>query len=545
MIDTFQMSEQRIHVITAAHALLPSLHAAFSTEGINQCPRSDVLPRRRIATDAQNNATSSMQDDMDVFSDPAYTDTVRSNVSGHSMLSRSFSVPTQDEYNRQLNSQKPLSEIFHDLVMSKTYTVKNLEDIKNDDEEISKLYRLTMVDLYDNPDYTDSLVSSSSKAALLSKKAIELSKAKQRDIIDKAIESTKTKKEELKSIMKNLVVLSAGVMCMFCGYSSMRNLQTSINTAGGLGVICLSVLYLSFFLGCIVAPLFVRILRPKPTLLLAFVANAVYVACNFYPNYYTMVPGSVCVGFFLGNLWTAHGTYLTSIAIRYAQLTNSDIQRILTRFNAITFMFFQMANIFGGLISSLVLSDTGSAALISQISSNQTVLSPNITYESLIDYNQSSHPFFLPADNSTYSNISTLEPILASLDGMNSSSPVYLLSNASTESMTVGQCGSGFCPGEVVKSRSGKVSSSLLYILLGIYLGFAVLSVLLTMVCLNRLEGVIKMTEATLTTQLMCVFKFFFDKHVMLLLGLMFFTLPQVSFMYGEFTKVCTPISKL
>lgn len=104
---------------------------------------------------------------------------------------------------------------------------------------------------------------------------------------------------------KNLIVLSVGFMLVFTAFSSLRNLQSSINHDNGLGLMSLSVMYAAYLLGCLLAPMVIQHCRPKKAIVLALIPVILFTLANFYPSYYTLIPASALVGFGNANIWTA------------------------------------------------------------------------------------------------------------------------------------------------------------------------------------------------------------------------------------------------
>ncbi|KAI8520862.1 Protein unc-93 A [Branchiostoma belcheri] len=112
--------------------------------------------------------------------------------------------------------------------------------------------------------------------------------------------------------MINLIVQSFGFLLLFTAYQSLQNLQSSINDDRNIGQTSLAVLYGVLILSC------------------PFLAPVV-------------------MGLF------ANGAYLTELAIKYAQVSKENLSVVITRFFGIFFGIFQTSQIWGNLISSLVL----------------------------------------------------------------------------------------------------------------------------------------------------------------------------------------------
>merc|ERR1712001_364218 len=80
-----------------------------------------------------------------------------------------------------------------------------------------------------------------------------------------------------------------------------------------------------------------------------------YRAPQFYPQFYTIIPGAIVVGIGAAPMWSAKCTYLTQVGNRYAELSGVAVEPIIVRFFGIFFLFFQSSSVWGHLISSSVL----------------------------------------------------------------------------------------------------------------------------------------------------------------------------------------------
>jgi hypothetical protein len=83
---------------------------------------------------------------------------------------------------------------------------------------------------------------------------------------------------------------------------------------------------------------------------------APYIASQFYPRFYTLVPAGILVGLGAAPMWASKATYLTTLGQVYAKLTAQSVEAIIVRFFGFFFLAWQSAELWGNLISSLVLS---------------------------------------------------------------------------------------------------------------------------------------------------------------------------------------------
>ncbi|XP_035681662.1 protein unc-93 homolog A-like [Branchiostoma floridae] len=159
-------------------------------------------------------------------------------------------------------------------------------------------------------------------------------------------------------IWKNLIVLAVVFLVNFTAFRALQNLQSTLNSEAGLGVVSLSCVYASMVLSCLYAPFFIhKVGSCKWTVVVCFFGHILYTGSNFYPSWFTLIPSSILLGAISGPLWTAQITYLTSSAQEYAKLVQHDnTEGDIAKFNGVFYFIFELAGLSGNLISSLVLS---------------------------------------------------------------------------------------------------------------------------------------------------------------------------------------------
>ncbi|XP_026477217.1 UNC93-like protein [Ctenocephalides felis] len=159
-------------------------------------------------------------------------------------------------------------------------------------------------------------------------------------------------------ILKNVCIVSIAFMIHFTAFMGAANLQSSINASAGLGTASLATIYGSLVLSNLFLPvLMIGWLGCKWTMAVSFITYMPYIAAQFGPSFGTMIPAALCVGFGGGPLWCAKCTYLTVLAAAYAKITDGkNSEALVVRFFGLFFMIFQFSQIWGNLISSIVLS---------------------------------------------------------------------------------------------------------------------------------------------------------------------------------------------
>lgn len=179
-------------------------------------------------------------------------------------------------------------------------------------------------------------------------------------------------------INKNVVFLGIAFMLHFTAFHGTANLQSTINSNESMGTYTLAAIYGSLIISNIFLPvaviryapftpnsilmelnlnccrLYCSIFGCKWTIALSFITYMPFILAQFYPRLYTLVPGGAAVGFGGGPLWCAKCTYLTVIAEAFSTLIGSEKKQdaMIVRFFGLFFLFYQMAQVWGNLISS-------------------------------------------------------------------------------------------------------------------------------------------------------------------------------------------------
>ncbi|XP_043230217.1 UNC93-like protein isoform X2 [Amphibalanus amphitrite] len=157
-------------------------------------------------------------------------------------------------------------------------------------------------------------------------------------------------------IIKNVVAISFSFMCLFTAFQSMSNLQSSINSEAGLGTKSLATIYVALIVSCMFLPsLVIKKLTCKWAMVVCTFCYSLYMLAQFYPRSYTMIPAAIILGFGAAPMWSAKCTYLTQVGKIYAEIIEDASEPIIVKFFGIFFLLFQSSQIWGNLISSMVL----------------------------------------------------------------------------------------------------------------------------------------------------------------------------------------------
>merc|ERR1711970_1703229 len=157
--------------------------------------------------------------------------------------------------------------------------------------------------------------------------------------------------------MGNVLLISLSFLLLFVAFESMSKLQSSINVVNNLGTWANAAVYASLILSCMFMPsILIKKLKVKWTLVVCIFSYSTYIAAQFYPEFYTLIPTAFILGMGAAPMWSAKCTYLTQVAHRFAGLDGVDPEPIVVKFFGIFFFFFQCNSIIGNIISTSVLS---------------------------------------------------------------------------------------------------------------------------------------------------------------------------------------------
>lgn len=166
---------------------------------------------------------------------------------------------------------------------------------------------------------------------------------------------TRTRKQTKRWTYKNVYGLGVSFFIVFTAFIGLQNLQSSINSSGGLGLASLAVVYSFFIISGFVTPSILKLFGTKYSLLIGWLCHLQYTIANYYPSWYTLIPSSAIIGFGSGPIWAAASSHFVEIAILVAPKLDKDKAYLISKFTGILFFFFQCSQIPGNLASSLIL----------------------------------------------------------------------------------------------------------------------------------------------------------------------------------------------
>nr|XP_006824709.1 PREDICTED: protein unc-93 homolog A-like [Saccoglossus kowalevskii] len=177
-----------------------------------------------------------------------------------------------------------------------------------------------------------------------------------RQICTEEMQTDKEKKKEKTKIVKNMLVLCTVFTFLFTAFNGLVNLQSSINCDDGLGFASLACMYAFMIVSAVLLPsIAINTFGTKWTLVISMVFYVIYTAANYYPMWYILMTASAFLGIAAAPLWTCQAMYITTISIQYANINDEDWQNTVNRNVGIFSMTLKSSQIFGNILSSVVL----------------------------------------------------------------------------------------------------------------------------------------------------------------------------------------------
>ena len=294
--------------------------------------------------------------------------------------------------------------------------------------------------------------------------------------------------------LKNVTVLGIAFMFVHTAFVSVLSLQSIMNPEGWVGLVSISCIYATTVISCMLAPWIIDKISTKWTMVVAFILFTGYFAGNFYPKDYMLIPLGLTLGLLGGPLMSAQATFITTLALTYAQHSRIiDQDTVINKYMGIFCGFYRSSYIWGNLITTLVLAN------------NQTLNASNFN----ISYNFNHS--VIPTCGASICGVSTIDDDHDKYDV--------------THNMF-----------------DTEIPETTKYMLLSIYLGCGIMGVVILMSLLDKdaIGSKSLNAEVQITTKelFLSTIKMLKDSRCQLLIPLVLFVGLEQGFIFGDFTKV-------
>ncbi|KAI5630871.1 ion channel regulatory protein UNC-93 domain-containing protein [Phthorimaea operculella] len=164
-------------------------------------------------------------------------------------------------------------------------------------------------------------------------------------------------------------------MVHFTAYTGAASLQSSINAEKGLGTASLAAVYAGLIISSIFLPaVLIKWLGTKWTICLSLVMYMPYIGTQLYPRFWTMVPAGFIMGLGGGPLWCSKCIYITEVSNVFSKISSHTAEVLIARFLGVFFTIYQSSQLWGNLISSLVLSSSDNKAAVTKLNASEIPL---------------------------------------------------------------------------------------------------------------------------------------------------------------------------
>lgn len=154
---------------------------------------------------------------------------------------------------------------------------------------------------------------------------------------------------------KNILGECISFVACFGTFLGILSLQSSINSAQGLGLTSNATSYVFLIITTFFSPAFVGLIGSKYALLSGYILFLIYTICNYYPSWYTLIPGAVLSGIAQGPAWVSMYTHAVLVARKYAIALKEKPENAVALFTGAVASSSKVAQVTGSLISSFVL----------------------------------------------------------------------------------------------------------------------------------------------------------------------------------------------
>ncbi|XP_078484305.1 protein unc-93 homolog A-like [Ciona intestinalis] len=166
-----------------------------------------------------------------------------------------------------------------------------------------------------------------------------------------------------RSMSRYLYILGLTVMFIFGSYSEVIGLESSINIEGGLGTTSVMIIFIVSSFSCIfLVPFIIDFLGPKFAIILGELGFVAYIASNFYPSWYTLIPAAVVHGITESGMWAGASCYVTFLGKkqwekerRRNEGSGLSQEALIYRYLGIYYTLFYCGDLLGSGITAAVL----------------------------------------------------------------------------------------------------------------------------------------------------------------------------------------------
>lgn len=133
----------------------------------------------------------------------------------------------------------------------------------------------------------------------------------------------------------------------------LAGLSTSLNQE--LGFVAFGVMWFCWIITCCLAAPVATIIGQKYSLVLSVFCMCIFFASNYFPTWYTLIPGAVFMAIGGGLYWALIFPYMANTAEEYAAKTGGTVAYYTSQYFGIFYFAYGIAAVFGSVTSSAFL----------------------------------------------------------------------------------------------------------------------------------------------------------------------------------------------
>ena len=184
--------------------------------------------------------------------------------------------------------------------------------------------------------------------------------------------ATYSGRSTVRNANKNVYGIAFCIFTNAFAYQGLQNIQSSINKDEGLGLVSLAILCAGYMVSSILTVGMVKSIGTRYTIIFGSVAYLIFIALNYHPRWYTLVPGSLVAGLGSGPLIVASNCHLIAMAVRMAPILNERKEVLVGKYLGILYLANGLAMPPGNIASSLLFYYTEKYGNISSNETNAT-----------------------------------------------------------------------------------------------------------------------------------------------------------------------------
>jgi MFS family permease len=219
---------------------------------------------------------------------------------------------------------------------------------------------------------------------------------------------------------KNLFAVCISFILCFGSFKALLSLQSSVNAAEGLGLANSAVSYIFVIISCVFSPSYVKLVGTKYSLITGYVFFLLQVLFNYYPSWYTLIPGSVINGIGQPSIWISIYAHVVSIAIKYYIPLKETKAHAIVLFTGMVTASVKLSQVPGSAVSSIVLINLGSGS-----NSTENITDSRCLVNETVSLNKEDDIYFVLISCLVFMDIIGLLVAVVFLDHLGTEFPFY------------------------------------------------------------------------------------------------------------------------